>query len=185
MLLANYSLGLINAALRSAEYHASPSYPALISLMEHLALRRYVSVSLDPQITADAQRLMHTNSTNAVEPHIFNYQARWTSILQRKRLTSVRPSRNPVHQKMLAEIWEIAGLGRGIRDLDTWRRLGLGDGSEVDRGEGETGLFRDVGELGLQCLVSLLEVYRADGLALVCCARGEFCECMIRRVSLS
>lgn len=97
---------------------------------------------------------MQTSSTNAVEPQILNFQARWTSILHRKRLANVRPSRNPTHQKMLSEIWMLAGLGRGMRDMQGWGRLGLGgDGSQEENGEG--GMFRDVGELGLECLVSI------------------------------
>lgn len=117
---------------------------------------------------------MVTSATNAIEPQILNFQSRWTAILHRKRLTPVRPTRSPNHEKMLSEIWVSAGLGRqdlraskeevsatsGRRDLAGWSKLGLG----IEEGgmgiEGDGGLFRDVGELGLECLVgSLPRVY--------------------------
>jgi hypothetical protein len=106
---------------------------------------------------------MSTSSTNAVEPQILNFQSRWTSILHRKRLTPVRAHRDPNHQKMLADIWALGGLGRGARHLRGWQTLGLAEEGHDGDAEGEGGLFRDVGELGLECLVSTVTGSKCTG----------------------
>jgi hypothetical protein len=127
------------------------------------------------------QRLMPTCLNNTVQPQILNFQARYASILNQRRTKHVRPAQNPNQEKMLNEIWHVGRLGEQSRPppgLETimnahghadttgfagrdnmgWRSLGLVD--DVDDSEGdepayllEVDLFRDVGELGLECLV--------------------------------
>jgi engulfment/cell motility protein 1 len=121
---------------------------------------------------------MPTCVNNIVEPQILHFQGRYAAILNHRRAKAVRPAHFPLQEKMLSEIWHHARLGQlndydqlppdqrearagdSERSWDGWRRLGL----EVDDQEaGENGdfpflveaeLFRDVGELGLECLVS-------------------------------
>ncbi|KAK8844114.1 hypothetical protein IAR55_006908 [Kwoniella newhampshirensis] len=159
--LVAQSLGLINACLRSGYEENSKQYPELVAILEHLNVRRYVS------------RLMPTCLNNTVEPQIHNFQARYATILQNRRLRPVRPSHSPYQEKMLREIWDAGrlgsaddgtGSGRGssgfghghgvVRNWAGWQRMGLyldGDDSEPPFLM-EVELFRDVGELGLECL---------------------------------
>lgn len=114
---------------------------------------------------------MPTCANNIVEPQILNFQSRYAAILNTKRLKPVRTGRHPEHEKMLAEIWRAGRLGDTRyeterlghpgedteRNQDGWRRLGLYVEEQEEDGEGpflEIDLFRDTGELGLECLVS-------------------------------
>lgn len=113
---------------------------------------------------------MPTCNGNTVEPHIHNFQSRYAAILNYRRLKPVRPSQYAEQEKMLQDIWRVGGLGdtSGMehvqsehvvseRHAEGWKRIGL----EVEEAEDEHGLgdflevelFRDVGELGLECLV--------------------------------
>jgi hypothetical protein len=107
-----------------------------------------------------------------VEPQILSFQARYAALLHHRRLRAVRPAQIPEQERMLSDIWDNARLGEtanggdakwppthsGQRSWDGWARIGL----SVDEGEerpvflNEVDLFRDVGELGLECLVSNL-----------------------------
>ena len=118
---------------------------------------------------------MPTCANNIVEPQILNFQARYAAMLQNRRLTPVRPAQRPNQERMLGDIWALGRLGEssapGMERLsaDTnvtvkrswagWRRIGLWVNDESGFGEEtdpllEVELFRDVGELGLECLVS-------------------------------
>jgi engulfment/cell motility protein 1 len=108
---------------------------------------------------------------NTVEPQILYFQARYTAILQYHRNKLVRPEQYKAQECMLADIWHVGRLGNlealrsdngmerpsggGERNLEGWSRLGLGlDGEETGKeSHSELELFRDVGELGLECLV--------------------------------
>nr|XP_031861447.1 uncharacterized protein CI109_003051 [Kwoniella shandongensis]KAA5528519.1 hypothetical protein CI109_003051 [Kwoniella shandongensis] len=161
--LVAQSLGLINASLRSAYQENSKQYNELVSVLEYVNVRRYVS------------RLIPTCSNNIVEPQILNFQTRYAAILQNRRLRPVRPSHSPYQEKLLREIWDAgrlsatddgtgtgsagdsSGFGHGhgvVRNWAGWKRMGLcldGDDSEPPFLM-EVELFRDVGELGLECL---------------------------------
>lgn len=123
---------------------------------------------------------------NTVQPQILNFQARYASILNHRRTKHVRPTQEPLQEKMLNEIWHVGRLGessynqQGVetilpnghdknafhstglagRSWVGWWKLGL-VGDQADETEAEeraylleAELFRDVGELGLECLVS-------------------------------
>ena len=112
---------------------------------------------------------MPTCSNNIVKPQILNFQARYANILHHHRLRAVRPSQSKEQERMLAEIWQAGRLGvddhgpverlkgghGNKRTSAGWRKIGL----YVDGEEGEApflmeaDLFRDVGDLGLECLV--------------------------------
>jgi hypothetical protein len=125
---------------------------------------------------------MPSCQNNTVSPQILNFQARYAAILNQRRTKHVRPAQDAGQEKMLNEIWHVGRLGEGSRQsgLETitnggthadystnpiagrdwlgWRRLGLID--DIDEGDVdepayllEVDLFRDVGELGLECLV--------------------------------
>lgn len=114
---------------------------------------------------------MPTCANNIVEPQILNFQSRYTAILNLKRLTPVRPGRHPEHEKMMGEVWRAGRLGdthiemerlgqlrhETGRTQEGWRKLGLAVEDQDEDGVGpflEVDLFRDTGELGLDCLVS-------------------------------
>lgn len=123
---------------------------------------------------------------NTVQPQILNFQARYTSILNHRRTKLVRPTQEPLQEKMLNEIWHVGRLGESSdnqpgmetvlpnsngentshsaglvgRSWVGWWKLGLIGDQADDAGVEEPAylleaeLFRDVGELGLECLVS-------------------------------
>nr|ODO03704.1 hypothetical protein L204_00040 [Cryptococcus depauperatus CBS 7855] len=157
------TLGLINACLRSGHQEGSRQYYELAWIVEHLGIRRYIS------------RLLSSNTSNVISPHILNFQTRLCLIIQHKRFRSVRPTHHAHQNKMLHEIWEAGrlenlvrggekeiineipgttrdlGLGEVERSLEGWRMIGLGnegEGGMISEGE----MFRNVGELGLECL---------------------------------
>ncbi|WVF65412.1 hypothetical protein IAT40_000139 [Kwoniella sp. CBS 6097] len=155
--LVAQSLGLVNSCLRSGYQENSKLYPELVAVLEHLSVRRYVS------------RLMPTCANNAVEPQILNFQSRYAVILQHRRLRPVRPATNPYQEKMLRELWDSGRLGidqddnasdghsythghGAARHAAGWRKIGLGDAEEETGIVTEMDMFRDVGELGLECL---------------------------------
>jgi engulfment/cell motility protein 1 len=124
--------------------------------------------------------------SNIVQPQILNFQARYASTLNHRRTKLVRPTQEPLQEKMLNEIWHVGRLGESSNNqpgMETvlpngngentshsaglvgrswvgWWKLGLiGDQADDAGGEErayllEAELFRDVGELGLECLVS-------------------------------
>jgi engulfment/cell motility protein 1 len=129
-----------------------------------------------------SQRLMPSCQNNTVSPQILNFQARYAAVLNQRRTKHVRPAQDAAQEKMLNEIWHVGRLGEesrqsGVetivngnagaqvttntiagRDWLGWRKLGLiHDIEEGDVDEPaylvEVDLFRDVGELGLECLV--------------------------------
>ncbi|WWC63902.1 uncharacterized protein I303_106507 [Kwoniella dejecticola CBS 10117] len=152
--LVAQSLGLLNSCLRSGHQENSKQYPELVAVLEHLNIKRYVS------------RLMPTSSNNVVEPQILNFQARYGVILQNTRLRPIRPGSNPAQEKMLRELWEYGKLGQQeqpspgqmrktgmARTAAGWKRVGLCQDGEEEAGFlMELEMFRDVGELGLECL---------------------------------
>ena len=115
---------------------------------------------------------MPTSSNNIVEPHILNFQSRFMNILQHHRLRAVRPVQGADQERMLSDIWNAGRLDTdggermerltdghsGHRSWAGWRKIGLhADGEDPEADAPflmEVDLFRDVGELGLQCLVS-------------------------------
>jgi engulfment/cell motility protein 1 len=164
-----------------------------------------------------AQRLMPSCQNNTVSPQILNFQARYASILNNRRTKHVRPAQDAGQEKMLNEIWHVGRLGEEARQpgLETmtngndhadhstntiagrdwlgWRRLGLID--DIDEGDVdepayllEVDLFRDVGELGLECLVCdpTTGGIMLIPIALVCHARrqlscGMLCTCRAKQ----
>ncbi|ORY33129.1 hypothetical protein BCR39DRAFT_521383 [Naematelia encephala] len=153
--LVAQSLGLLTACLRSAHQESSRHYWELVIILESLGLRRYVS------------RLMPTCANNIVEPQILNFQARYATILHNRRHRPVRPAQDAQQEKMLSEIWHAGRLDNnkidgtpkiqsgGERTWEGWRRIGLWpefEGDDVPAFLMEVDLFRDVGELGLECL---------------------------------
>ena len=118
------------------------------------------------------QRLMPTCSGNTVEPRILRFQSCYTTILHHRRQKAVRPAHDPDQERMLADIWSAGRLGADDREhaqrlsdghgkersWEGWKRIGL----YVEGGKAEAEpplimeveLFRGVGELGLECLVS-------------------------------
>ncbi|WRT69192.1 uncharacterized protein IL334_006176 [Kwoniella shivajii] len=160
--LVAQSLGLINSCLRSGHQENSKQYPELVNVLEHLSIRRYIS------------RLMPTCANNIVETQILNFQARYGVILQHRRLRPVRPGSNTQQEKLLREVWDLGRLGTDIDENTTsnsghahshtsrngaarnaigWKRIGLCEDGEEDAGFlMEMEMFRDVGELGLECL---------------------------------
>ena len=97
---------------------------------------------------------MPTCTNNIVQPQILAFQARYATVLRHRRLQPVRPAKNPEQESMLRDIWGIGKLageedeGRSYRERSGWDRLGW----IYDEGS-EAGLFKDVGQLGLECLV--------------------------------
>ncbi|ORX39155.1 hypothetical protein BD324DRAFT_618673 [Kockovaella imperatae] len=157
--LVAQSLGLVNVSLRSAQQDNSPNYPGLVDILEVLNVRKHVS------------RLMPSCANNIVEPQILNFQARYAGILQFRRHTPVRPAQSATQERMLNEIWTTGQLGQGSgndavtvseaasqnRNWAGWKRIGLWVDEESGLGEEsdpllEVELFRDVGDLGLECL---------------------------------
>ncbi|WWC91077.1 uncharacterized protein L201_006018 [Kwoniella dendrophila CBS 6074] len=158
--LVAQSLGLINSCLRSGHQENSKQYPELVAVLEHLSIRRYVS------------RLMPTCANNIVEPQILNFQARYGLVLQYSRLKPVRPGSNVLQERMLRELWEygklggheegddVSSIGHGqigrtamARTALGWKKMGLCQDGEENAGFlMELEMFRDVGELGLECL---------------------------------
>lgn len=112
---------------------------------------------------------MPTCTNNIVQPQILSFQARYATVLHYRKMQAVRPTRQTDQEIMLKGIWNIGKLGEGVLDLERrasgeseqgdrrgwlgWKRLGW-VGEEVVN-ISETGLFNDVGELGLECLVRL------------------------------
>lgn len=162
-LCSPFSLALINAALRSAQQEGSKRYSDLISTVEALGARKYVS------------RLIPSSHNNPVEPRILDFQTRYANVLRYHCLRPVRPQTNPMHERFLDEIWHAGRLdleeGSNVssprvsmqdyestssRTWDGWRRMGLAiDYVDATDPLSETELFRSVGELGLECLVGL------------------------------
>lgn len=160
---------------------------------------------------------MPTCLNNIVRPQILTFQARYAAVLNHRRTRTVRPAQNPWQDKLLNEIWHVGRLGEqlpfdrdshvetingvdgdetprrrsvvGGRSMDGWRKLGLTtDGDDEDTSVlAEVELFRHVGELGLECLVSGITPDRqnsADPTALVCNARGQLPRCELASVTL-
>ncbi len=114
---------------------------------------------------------MPTCSNNVVEPPILKFQLQYTIILHHRRNQAVRPAQHPEQDRMLSDIWNAGRLGSDGRERverlsnghgeerswEGWRKIGLYVEDEED-GEVpflmEVELFRDVGELGLECLVN-------------------------------
>ncbi|ODO09557.1 hypothetical protein I350_03160 [Cryptococcus amylolentus CBS 6273] len=179
LLMEAYSLGLINASLRSGQQEGSPQYYELVWILENLGIKKYVA------------RLTPSSQNPILAPHLLNFQSRLAVILQHKRLRSVRPGERANQEKMLGEIWEAGRLGEleggGGEEMEELKEgggvrgvggVGLGMGMEGEKVEmggmrgkggrrmegwvamggevfgelGEGGMFRDVGELGLECL---------------------------------
>jgi hypothetical protein len=160
--LVAQSLALINAALRSAQQEGSKRYSDLIAVVDGLGVRKHVT------------RLIPTCHNNQVEPRILDFQTRYANVLRYHALRPVRPQTNPTHERFLDEIWHTGRLdieessilssprpsmqdyqSTGNRTWEGWRRMGLAiDYVDATDPLSETELFRSVGELGLECLVS-------------------------------
>lgn len=127
---------------------------------------------------------MPTCLNTIVKPQILTFQARYAAILNHRRTKIVRPAQDPLQERMMAEIWHVGRLGDGLainrdsfvetidgqdgdmtpkrfsdiagRSTAGWRKIGLvgDDEDEASAHMAELELFRDVGELGLECLVS-------------------------------
>ena len=160
--LVAQSLALINAALRSAQQEGSKRYSDLIAVIDGLGVRKHVT------------RLIPTSHGNPVEPRILDFQTRYANVLRYHSLRPVRPQSNPTHERFLDEIWRAGRLdveetgsvssprpsmqdyqSTGLRTWEGWRKMGLAiDYVDATDPLSETDLFRNVGELGLECLVS-------------------------------
>jgi engulfment/cell motility protein 1 len=146
------------------------------------------SIELTPK------RLIPTSANNILKPHILSFQSRYAAILNHRRLRAVRPDQHAEQNRMIEEIWQqgrLAEVERGMELVQTephatarspegWRRIGLHVEDGGDEGDGlsmylETELFKDVGDLGLECLVRLWSssLCAADDAALLCSPRRE------------
>lgn len=82
---------------------------------------------------------------------MLDFQANMVRVTFRKKTTLVEPDYEPLHDVALRYIWEMSEVEEGREDVLTaikWRKLGF---ETEDLGQE----FREVGVLGLDCLVCL------------------------------
>ena len=101
---------------------------------------------------------------------ILDFQANMVRVTFRKKTTLVEPDFEPLQSAALQFIWEKSRLQEDREDAVTmikWRKLGF---ETEDIGHE----FREVGVLGLDCLVGRLSAKRAVAVVriLKCCSRN-------------
>lgn len=158
--------------LKAAYTERSSSYPLLARMVDKVKIRSAVLVSQfapcnDRGAQLKQQELMRNASSDLLEPQVLAFQARHATILHSRRMRRVHLEDEEDQQRMMADI-----LGALARDSNGDYRSS-GDGSPRELAEGdwsplgahvdEAGaghemhsglLFRGVGQLGLECLVS-------------------------------
>lgn len=83
---------------------------------------------------------------------ILDFQANMMRIMYRMKVTLVEPQLEDSHAAALKYIWSSSKVDEEVINVDIykWRKIGLD-------GEDPTQEFREVGVLGLQCLVGRVE----------------------------
>ena len=157
---------LINALLT----HVSDErWDEFIGELERLNVRKavVVSFSLLPNNCAGAfaettfhQRLMNIPDIEDVTSGILDFQANIVRVTYRKKTTGVDPGADASHALALKVIWEKSRMDEEVDEeghIFKWRKLGF-------ENENMSYEFRDVGVLGLECLVRLLVVAIASSI---------------------
>jgi engulfment/cell motility protein 1 len=93
---------------------------------------------------------MSSHNIDDLTSSILDFQANIVRVTYRKKSTLVEPEVEPLHESALEYIWSSSKVQEG-RDADgkvlKWRKLGFSDENLVSE-------FQEVGELGLDCMVS-------------------------------
>jgi engulfment/cell motility protein 1 len=93
---------------------------------------------------------MSSHNIDDLTSSILDFQANIVRVTYRKKSTLVEPEVEPLHESALEYIWNCSKVQDG-RDKDgevlKWRKLGFSSENLVHE-------FQEVGELGLDCLVS-------------------------------
>ncbi|ODN81097.1 hypothetical protein L202_03192 [Cryptococcus amylolentus CBS 6039] len=177
--LVAQSLGLINASLRSGHQEGSPQYYELIWILENLGIKKYVArltpssqnPILAPHLLNFQSRLaviLQHKRLRSVRPgERANQEKMLGEIWEAGRLGELEGGGGEEIEElkegggvggvggvglgmgMEGEKVEMGGMrGKGGRRMEGWVAMG----GEVFGELGEGGMFRDVGELGLECL---------------------------------
>ena len=119
------------------------------------------------------QRLMSSHTIEDLTSCILDFQANMVRVTYRKKITAVEPEFEPGHSASLTYIWtnskvreEPDGEGGTIK----WRKLGF-DSEDLSQD------FREVGVLGLDCLVSAVFTppLRWQQVVLICAILETLC----------
>ncbi|ODO06045.1 hypothetical protein L198_01274 [Cryptococcus wingfieldii CBS 7118] len=174
--LVAQSLGLINASLRSGHQEGSLQYYELVWILENLGIKKYVArlipssqnPILAPHLLNFQSRLaviLQHKRLRSVRPGERGHQEKMLGeIWEAGRLGELVGAGGGGGGEEVEEVEELkeggvggVGLGMGIqgekvgkggRRMEGWAAMG----GEVFGELGEGGMFRDVGELGLECL---------------------------------
>jgi engulfment/cell motility protein 1 len=93
---------------------------------------------------------MSLNTIEDLTSCVLDFQANMIRVTYHKKITSVDPDTEEAHAAALAAIWKHSGLEEEIDangQVIKWRRLGFETEDIIQA-------FKDVGVLGLECLVS-------------------------------
>jgi engulfment/cell motility protein 1 len=116
---------------------------------------------------------MSTHTNEDLTSCILDFQANWIRVVDSKKRTMPDPDTDTFHAAMLKFIWQGAKLEEDLNtnnEVVKWRKLGFGTEDVIEE-------FKDVGVLGLECLVGRNAVYLLD------CAKndvGEICSRCLR-----
>ena len=105
--------------------------------------------------TTSLQRLMSSHTIEDLTSCILDFQANMVRVTFRKKTTLVEPDFEPLHSAALQFVWDHSRLEEEREDAVTtikWRKLGF---ETEDIGHE----FREVGVLGLDCLVRVHDLY--------------------------
>lgn len=148
---------LINALLT----HASDArWDEFIGELERLNVRKAVVVSIRGVLMKQIlmfvcnQRLMKLHEIEDLTSCILDFQANIIRVTHRKKETPVDPDADATHALALRAIWDASRMEEEYDEQNQvlqWRKLGF----ETEDISYE---FRDVGVLGLECLVRVLLV---------------------------
>lgn len=97
--------------------------------------------------------MMSSHTIEDLTSGILDFQANMVRVTYRKKITLVEPDVEPTHQGALQYIWTCSKLqeDRYGDEIRKWRKLGF-------ETEDITHEFREVGVLGLDSLVSLIQL---------------------------
>ena len=141
--------------INSLMAHASdPRWDEFIAELERLNVRKAVIVRSSQRIvtvctSSCEQRLMSSHSIEDLTSCILDFQANMVRVTFRKKTTLVEPDFETLHSSALQFIWDKSRLQEEREDAITtikWRQLGF-DTEDIGHE------FREVGVLGLDCLV--------------------------------
>lgn len=153
------SMMLINSLMAHA---SDPRWDEFIAELERLNVRKavivrlvlfYVSLRGGPNCAS--QRLMSSHTIEDLTSCILDFQANMVRVTFRKKTTLVEPDFEPLHSSALQFIWERSRLQEDREDAMTsikWRKLGF-DTEDIGHE------FREVGVLGLDCLVRISPIH--------------------------